>query len=217
MKKYFFTGLVILLPFVVTLFLVIFVINFLTHPFQAIVENILRHYHLFSNGSFFVFTNEQVLSQVSKIIALIALFLILIFFGFIARLVFVKYFFKLLDHLFHRIPFFNKIYTAFQEMLRGAFYSKGSNFSQVVLAPFPHDKIFCIGLIPNHHNGNDETEEISVFIPGTPNPTAGYLLKFNRKDVIFTDMRVEEALKFVVSCGILHTDFSVLPCKNTTL
>lgn len=215
MKKYFFTGLVILLPFVVTLFLAIIVINFLTHPFQAIVESVLRHFHLFSNGSFFIFTNEQVLTQVSKIISLIALFLTLLFFGFIGRLFFVNYFFRLLDRLFHRIPVFNKIYTAFQEMVRGAFYSEGSNFSKVVLVPFPHDKILCIGLIPNHQ-GNDETEEISVFIPGTPNPTAGYLLKFNRRDVIFTDMRVEEALKFVVSCGILHSDFLILPCKNTT-
>ena len=191
-----------LLPFAITLFLLAFVINFFTSPFQTIVEGILQHFGLF-NRPFWFFSGEQVLYQSSKIIALIGLFLAVILIGFLARLVLVDYFLHLAHSFLQRIPFINKLYTALQEMVQTVFTSSSSSFSQVVLVPFPYDQTLCVGLVPTSSLPANPEEAIPIFIPGSPNPTGGFLLKFKLNELIFTDMKVEDALKFVVSGGIL--------------
>ncbi len=55
----------------------------------------------------------------------------------------------------------------------------------------------------SHHNA------ITVFIPTTPNPTSGFLMMYKREDVLFMDMKVEEAFKFIISCGVITPSFHV--------
>jgi len=206
MKKYFFTGLVTLLPFTLTLIIVIFVINFLTKPFQGTVESVLNYYGAL-NQPFFFFSGKQILHFGSKVLILAALFVITLFIGFLGRLVFLNTVFVYGDYILHRIPLINKIYKAAQEVVKTLFSSKSLAFSQVVLVPFPNSKAYSLGFITQKQNGTSTQDSLSIFVPGTPNPTMGFMLVYKLEDIIFVDMSVEDALKFVISCGIMFPGF----------
>ena len=206
MKKYFITGLVILLPVAVTIAIVVFLVNFLTKPFMGLVMKFLYHTGIKDIG-FFIFSPEQVIRYGSQIIILIGLFLVTLAIGFIGRLFFVKAFFSLSDKILHKIPLVNKVYKTTQDIIKTLFVTDKGSFKQVVLAPFPNKGTYCIGLVsrksPTTCEKAANTPMISVFIPTTPNPTTGFLLMFKKEDLIFLDMKTEDAVKYIVSCGVI--------------
>ena len=134
----------------------------------------------------------------SRILILITLFLFLILIGFIVRHLFAKGLFNTLDKLLHRVPLVNKVYKAIQEVMHTLFITEGPTFSTVVLVPFPHEKTYSLGLITKEAlpEGSDKEHLnlVSIFVPGTPNPTMGFMVLFRREQLIFIDMKVEDAL-----------------------
>jgi uncharacterized membrane protein len=203
MRKLFFAGLVSLLPFTLTLLIVIFVVNFFTNPFQGVVESVLDHYDLLDKP-FLFFSGDQILYFSSKLLALIVVLSMIIFIGFLGHQVMTKAFFRFSDYLIHRIPIINKLYKPVQEVVHTLLKSKkGTTFSQAALVPFPHSGAYSLGLIGT----KEESKDVLVFIPGTPNPTGGFMLVFKREKVIFLDMKVEDAIKFVISCGTMNPGF----------
>lgn len=213
MKKHFMTGLAILLPMVITLIIASFIINFLTKPFTGLVQHMLDRYGLLDTP-FWIFTGSEMLFFSSKIVVLILIVFLTILIGFVGQLVLVKFFLRLGDWIIHRIPLVNKIYKAIQDTLHTLFDSKKiANFSQVVLVPFPYKNSLCLGLIISEiPEKSDEKygEYISVFVPGTPNPTMAFVLLFKKDQLIPIDMKVEEAFKFIVSCGSMVENFKKL-------
>lgn len=206
MKKHFMTGLVIILPIVITVMIVLFVINFLTNPFTQMIANIFDYINIF-NKPFLFLSGEQTLFLVSKLFTLLALIGLTLFLGFLGRWFLVDYILHLGDYLVHRIPLVNKIYKAAQEVVHSIFSSKENKFSQVILVPFPQANTWNIGLITRDElsktSDSEYQELLCVFVPGTPNPMMGFNLLFRRDQVIFLDIKVEDALKFVVSCGVV--------------
>lgn len=203
MRKLFFTGLITLLPFTLTLMIVIFIINLFTNPFQGSVAAILDHYDLLDKP-FLFFSGEDVLYFSSKLLVLIFLFAIIVLIGFLGRLVIAKTFFRFSDYVIQRIPIVNKVYKSTQELVKTIFKSGGSSFSQAALVPFPHKGAYSMGLISVKQTPENHSETVEVFIPGTPNPTAGFMLAYKYEEIIFLDIKVEEALKFILSCGIMY-------------
>lgn len=201
-KKYFFTGLVILLPMIVTVVFVGFAFNVLSKPLQGIIAGLFNYYGLAQSISFLGSAN--VFFYASKILSFVILMTLILILGSAARMFFVRSFLRFGDFIIHRIPIVNKIYKASQEVVRTLFVSSSNNFSQVVLVPFPHAKALSIGFLTNESQNLDPALEgtVTVFVPGTPNPTIGFMIMFQRKQLIFTDMSVEETLKFIVSCGV---------------
>jgi uncharacterized membrane protein len=216
-KKNFLTGLAILLPIALTFWVVFFLINLLTAPFIGIVESLLIKIEL-SEHTHFLLTSKKALLFVSRLIILVVLFCIAILAGFLARVFFINYFFRFGDYLIHRIPFVNKIYKASQDIVHTLFGSEGTSFSHVVLVPFPHPKAFSLGLITKQEmptaSDPDQKEKVSLFLPGTPNPTMGFMLLFKRSEIVYLDMKADEALKFVISCGVLSNKLRVKPQTN---
>jgi uncharacterized membrane protein len=206
MKKYFITGLVILLPLVVTIAVVIFLVNFLTQPFIGAVSAILTKLHLINHGFLFL-SPQQLLNYGSKIIILIFLFLFTVALGMVTRWFLIHALFRLGDRILHRIPLVNTVYKTTQDIIKTLFVSDKNTFKQVVMVPFPRPDVFVLGLIArdspqvcSQAAGNDL---VSVFVPTTPNPTTGFLLMFNKADLILIDMKPEEAIKYIVSCGVI--------------
>jgi uncharacterized membrane protein len=206
MKKHFITGLVILLPLVVTIAVVIFLVNFLTQPFIGIVSSILSKLNIINQGFLFL-TPEQLLRYGSKIIILILLFLFTVALGMITRWFLIHALFRLGDRILHRIPIVNTVYKTTQDIIKTLFVSDKNTFKQVVMVPFPRSDTYVLGLIARESPqvcsqaaGNDLT---SVFVPTTPNPTTGFLLMFKRSDLILIDMKPEDAIKYIVSCGVI--------------
>jgi uncharacterized membrane protein len=206
MKKFFITGLVILLPLAVTIAVVVFVVNFLTKPFIGFVSQFLSQTALKEIGFLFL-SPEQVLIYGTKFTILIGLFLFTLILGLIARWFFFKTLIKLSDAIIHRIPLVNKVYKTTQEIIRTLFASDKNSFKQVVMAPFPDKSTYSLGLVsrdsPKTCQDASNAALISVFVPTTPNPTTGFLLMFKKEDLIFIDMKTEDAVKYIVSCGVI--------------
>jgi len=207
MKKCFLTGLVTLLPLAVTIWIVHFVIHFLTKPFLGIVTSLM---HKLFRGSQGVIISETAIRTISQIFILISLFLIIFILGFIAR----KYFFKQLisfgDRLLHKIPLVNKVYKTSKEIVKALFSSSENSFKQVVMLPFPYPGCYCIGLIarqaPRTCSDTQNEEMISVFIPTSPNPTTGFLVISRKSELIYLNMKTQDAIKYVVSCAVIQPD-----------
>ncbi|MGE0670534.1 MAG: DUF502 domain-containing protein [Parachlamydiales bacterium] len=206
MKKHFITGLVILLPLAVTVAVLVFLINFLTPPFLGFVSAILEDFHIINRGFLFL-TPEQLIRYGSKIIILIFLFLITVGLGIITRWFVLHALFRLGDKILHKIPIVNTVYKTTQDIIKTLFVSDKNSFKQVVMVPFPRADVYVLGLIAREspdvcsHAVNESL--ISVLVPTTPNPTTGFLMMFRKEDLIFVDIKPEDAIKYIVSCGVI--------------
>jgi uncharacterized membrane protein len=206
MKKYFITGLVILLPLAVTIAVVGFIINFLTQPFIGMVSSFLAHLHIINEGFLFL-SPEQLLKYGSQLLILVILFLFTLGLGMVTRWFFIKALLHLSDRILHRIPIVNTVYKTTQDIIKTLFVSDKNSFKYVVMVPFPHPGVYVIGLIaresPQICSEKANADLISVLVPTTPNPTTGFLLMFKKEELIYVDMKPEEAIKFIVSCGVI--------------
>lgn len=205
MKKYLLTGIVILLPVVVTFWILSVMVNFLTKPFLGFMLSIFDHVHL---G-----LPPTLLIALSKFVILVFLLIVTVIIGIIAHWVFVHFFFRWMDTLVHKIPVVNSIYTAAKDVVHSLFSPKSPSFSKVVLVPFPCEQSLSIGLISKDDvpilEKASQTDTVSVFVPGTPNPSVGFLLMFRKEQLVFTDMKVNEAMKFVISCAVMMPTFKI--------
>jgi uncharacterized membrane protein len=207
MKKNFLTGLAILLPIALTAWILFFLMNFLTNPFMGLVKGILNTYHFWGHS----LSHETVL-LISRLALLVTLFLITLLIGFFARMFFIRALFRWADKIFHHIPVFNKVYKASKEVVHTLFNDQKKSFSQVVLVPFPHAQSYCLGMITSQlpsESDPEHQEKISVFIPGTPNPTVGFMILYQRHQLILLNIRVDEALKFIMSMGSLPFSLNI--------
>ena len=127
--------------------------------------------------------------------------------GFLGHWFFEHYFIRLTNMIFEKIPLVNKIYKTCQEIVNTLFTPKSTSFSKVVLAPFPGNSSRSFGLITRDSLPEGSSPEIqqlvTVLVPGTPNPTMGFVLLYPASDLTPLDMKPDEALKAIVSCGII--------------
>jgi len=207
MKKSFFTGLAILLPIVVTLLIVNFIVNLLTKPFTGAVSSFFHHYGLFQHP-FFIWSGPDISVLAAKISVLFLLLFGTLLLGLLGRFFFFTTLVSIGERIIQRIPMVNTIYKSIQDITSSLFKPTSTSFSQVVLVPFPHAKTLSIGLITNDRQKSHEGKNsIAVFVPGTPNPTMGFVFQYQFDQLIYVDMKVEDALKFVMSCGVIYSDF----------
>lgn len=194
MRRSFLAGLTLLLPFVLTLVILRFVMNIITAPFLGLATSIVDGIVPRSITSIFL-THETLVHFLSQIFILAALTGIILGIGLIGRYFLFEYLVEHWEGLMQRVPIIRQIYKWTKDVAQLVFNSEKQKFSQVVLLPFPHKGAFSLGFI----TADEDKERISVFVPGTPNPTVGYMLTCPQKDLIYLDIKVDEALKIVVS------------------
>lgn len=207
MRKYFLTGLVILLPITITAIVFFFIMNFLTGPFVGVIDQFLN------NQSWYI-NYKTPIHFTLKIILLFGLFFFTVLLGFLTRIVLFKSFLTLYDYILHRIPIIKTVYKATQQIIHTIFGSTSQSFKQVVMVRFPTDGVYCIGLISGQAPSLCEKtighRLLTVFVPTTPNPTSGFLMMYKEDEVIYLDMKVEEAFKYIISCGVITSNDSSL-------
>lgn len=217
MKRHFIAGLVILLPVTLTLIVVAFLFNFLTEPFLGITRSIFAHYGLLHTDFLFL-TAGQVQTIISQILIFITLILFTLLLGFLARWFVIHYLLHAWEYIIHRIPFVSSIYKACQDVIKTVFGTQTNAFKQVVMVPFPNPETKTIGLLTRETLPGIESltgkRLVVVFVPTTPNPTSGFLTLFNEEDVIPLDMPIEDAFKYVISCGVIMPPFSKIRPTN---
>lgn len=203
MKKFLLTGLIILLPLAITLAFLRFLIDFLTAPFINLVKDLFNEIHLIDQD-FLWFPSDKIILYLSKILILIALFFGVALIGLLGRWFIIRQFFGLGEQILNKIPIVNSIYHATREVTKTLLKPDTTAFKQVVLVPFPHPNSYALGLISQKTTIVKNNEDlITVLIPTTPNPTSGFLLIAPKKDLVYLDIRPEEAIKYVISCGVL--------------
>ena len=206
MKKYFITGLVILLPLTLTILIVAFVVNFLTKPFMGLVMKVLSQTNIEQLNTRFL-SPEQIIKYGSQIIIIIGIVVFTLLLGILARWFLFKALIKFSDKILNKIPLINKVYKTTQDIVKTLFITDKNSFKQVVMVPFPYKGTYSIGLVsrdsPETARQSVNKDLVSVFVPTTPNPTTGFLLLFKREDLILLDMKTEDAVKYIVSCGVI--------------
>lgn len=211
MKKYFITGLAILLPVALTIVIVLFFYNLLTSPFLDFVEGLLDRFQILQDG-FWVFNAHQIKVFISRLLIFVFLFLFTLLLGALTRWYVLNWLLGKGEYVLARIPIVNSLYTTFKDLSHTIFTSDATGFKQVVLLPFPHPESQTLGLVTKEEiivEGG--MKRVAVFVPTTPNPTSGYLLLIKPEDLIYLDLQVEEALKYIISCGVV-----LVPLKKIT-
>ena len=112
------------------------------------------------------------------------------------------------ESILNRMPVVRTIYGASKQILETVISAQSDAFRDAVLVEYPRRGLWVIGFVTGGTKGEvaDHMDEnmVNVFIPTTPNPTSGFLLFCPRNEVIYLDMSVEDAVKLVVSGGIVH-------------
>ena len=186
LRNYFFTGVVVLLPIGFTLYLSKFLIN--------ISEKLVP------SG---INPNSYLAYSIPGLEILLTIIFITII-GSLSLSFLGKKFLQIIDDLFKRIPILRTIYSALGQMTE-SFTNQDGNKKSVVLVEYPRKGSWAVGFATKENQGeikdNTKKELLNVFVPTTPNPTSGFLLMFQKEDVIYLDMTFEEASKFIVSAG----------------
>ena len=133
--------------------------------------------------------------------------IMIIIIGALARGFFGRSLVRLGESLVNRLPVVRSVYGATKQIMETVMASQSDAFREVVLIEYPRRGIWAIGFVTGTTRGEVQNLSretlINVFVPTTPNPTSGFLLFFPRSDLISLDMGVEEAVKMVVSGGIV--------------
>ncbi|PCI93351.1 hypothetical protein COB11_05450 [Candidatus Aerophobetes bacterium] len=205
MKKYFVTGLVILLPIAVTVIILVFLVDLFTAPFFGIVHHVLL---FVGQNVVYLQKHQTLLLFTSRIIVLIFLFFLIIILGYVGT----KFFSNFLQNTFHKImmkiPFVKKIYRIVRDITKTFFADKEKMFESTVIVPFPHENTYALGL----QSADAPAEALqkgkhlksgckSIFIPTSPHPISGFLVMMNEDMIKQTDITTEEAFKFLISAG----------------
>jgi uncharacterized membrane protein len=112
------------------------------------------------------------------------------------------------EYILAKIPLVRTIYSAVKKVLETLFKPSDQSFRKVLLVEYPRKGLWSIAFQTG--NGSEElnnvlnTELISIFIPTTPNPTSGFLMLVPRSEVIELEMNIEDALKYVISLGVVQ-------------
>ena len=185
-RNNFIAGVVVLIPIGITVYLSIFIIKISSKILPKEIN-----------------PNNYLPYQIMGIEILIAIFLITLI-GWISLSFVGKKFLSWVDEVFKKIPILRTIYSAVGQMTSTLTQSK-DNKKSVVLVQYPKEGTWAVGFVTQENKGEisekTQKELVNVFLPTTPNPTSGFLLMYEKKDVIFLDITFEQASKFIVSAG----------------
>jgi uncharacterized membrane protein len=192
LKKYFITGLLIWIPLAITLWVLKLVVDVLDQSLLLLPEALHTERWLGVH-----------IPGLGAILTIVIVFATGVFatnfFG--AQLV------EIWHDILHRIPVVNSIYSSVKQISDTLFSSSGQAFRKALLVQWPRENMWTIAFLTGtpgpgvaRHLPDDC---IAVYVPTTPNPTGGYFVIVARKDVIELDMTVDQALKYVISMGVV--------------
>ncbi len=195
LKKYFFTGLLVVVPLYITAYIFAVIVR--------AMDNVLNFLPWFLNPSYFMpyhIPGVGVFFTISGILIV----------GLITQNFFGK---KLVDFgegILSKIPFLRIIYNASKQFLETFLSWHQDEYSNVVVVEYPRKGVYTMGFVTGNTRGELKDKVAvpakSVFIPTTPNPTSGFYLMVPEADLIPLDMSVEDAFKVIMTGGIVMPD-----------
>ncbi|MEO8838971.1 MAG: DUF502 domain-containing protein [Herbaspirillum sp.] len=192
MRKYFITGLLVLVPLAITLWVLSLIIGTMDQSLLLLPER-WRPQALFGFG----------VPGLGTILTLLIIFVT----GVAAHNLIGNQVVLMWESVLTRIPVVNSIYSSVKQVSDTLFSSSGNAFRKAVLVQYPRAGSWTIafvtgtpgGDVRNHLHG----DYVSIYVPTTPNPTSGFFLMMPRADVIELNMSVDAALKYIISMGVV--------------
>lgn len=202
MKKTFLAGLATLLPIAVTIFIVFFIVDFVTAPFVGIVEDLITKHGTKELAEH----HHYLLLILSRVIVLLLFVVIVFILGILGRRIFFSWFINLTERIFIKIPIIKSIYRISREISNSVLKMKKEKlFKGTVMVPFPHPQSKALGLLSGNPPGqvNDKKKDLqAVFVPTAPHPISGFLLMYHESEIEESTIETEDLFKFLLSCGI---------------
>jgi uncharacterized membrane protein len=191
-KRYLVTGLLVLVPLVITLWVLDLLISTLDQSLLLIPESLRP---------------ERLLGvRIPGLGVLLTLGVVLLT-GVLARNFIGERLLRMWEGLLARIPFVKSIYSSVKQVSDTLLSPSGQAFRRALLVQFPREGSWTIAFLTGAPGGDVanhlEGEYVSVYVPTTPNPTGGYFVMMRRADVIELDMSVDDALKYIISMGVV--------------
>jgi uncharacterized membrane protein len=191
-KKYLITGLLIWIPLVITLWVLKLIVDTLDQSLLLLPESLRTENWLGVH-----------VPGMGAILTIAIVFLT----GVFARNFFGAQLVELWHDILHRIPVVNSIYSSVKQISDTLFSSSGQAFRKALLVQWPREGMWTIAFLTGAPSGEVAglvpADCLSVYVPTTPNPTGGYFVIVPRKDVIELDMTVDQALKYIISMGVV--------------
>lgn len=191
-KKYFITGLLVVVPLYITVYVLTFIVGLMDNVFN-ILPPVLRP------DTYLPFR----IPGLGIVLTVIGISIV----GVLAQNFVGRWLVSLGDKFFIKIPFLSVIYNATKQFMETFFKEGHQGFERVVIFEFPRRGVYSMGFVTGETKGElkskTEGDTISIFLPTTPNPTSGYYIMVPRKDIIELDMHVEDAFKVIMTGGIV--------------
>ncbi len=189
MRKYLITGILVLVPFVVTIYIM--------YAFFQITDGLLG-----------VAVSRAIGYRVPGM-GLILTALICVSVGMIAQNYFGKRLIASIDNSLEQIPGVRSLYNGIKQVSDVIVRNTRSEFKRVVMLEYPKEDSWVLGFVTGDFilpAGSDRLDDdmVSIFVPTTPNPTSGFLLIISKKKIIDTHMDIEDAMKVVISGGLVQ-------------
>ncbi len=196
MRKYFITGLLIVVPLAITLWVLNLIVGTMD---QSLLLLPVR----WRPEALFGFA----IPGLGTILTLLIIFLT----GLATRNFIGNRVVALWESVLRRIPVFNTIYSSVKQVSDTLFSSSGNAFRKALLVQYPRQGSWTIAFMTGVPGGDVRNhlvgDYVSVYVPTTPNPTSGFFLMVPRAETIELDMNVDEALKYIVSMGVVTPEF----------
>ncbi|MGR3616517.1 MAG: DUF502 domain-containing protein [Paracoccaceae bacterium] len=196
LRSSFLTGIVVIAPVGLTIWLIWSVMGWIDGVVLPLVPS--------------SFLPEKYIGINLRGVGLIFFLLFTIVVGWIAKGIIGRSMISFAEGLVNRTPVVRSIYSGIKQISETVFAQKDRSFEKACLIQYPRRGIWAIGFVSTQAKGEvaERAETggslMSVFVPTTPNPTSGFLLFFPEEDVIELDMTVEDAAKLVISAGLVY-------------
>jgi len=191
LRGYFIAGIVVTGPTLLTLYIIWLIVTFIDRSVGALLPNVY---------------NPQTYLHVPGI-GLVIVVLGLTLIGALTAGVLGRVYVRLSDRVLARMPVVRGIYAAVKQIFETVLAKQSNSFREVVLVQWPRAGMWTIAFVTAAVEGELKrrtgADTIAVYVPTTPNPTSGYLMFVPRKDALTLDMSVEDAIKYVISTGIV--------------
>ncbi len=197
LRSYLLAGLVVWLPIIVTLVVLRFIVDLLDQTLALLPD---------------AYQPEQLFGVHLPGLGVLLSLVLLLMTGLVATNLFGQRVMRWSEAVLDKIPLVRSIYNASKQLIQAIFATNSQAFRKVLLIEYPRQGLWSIafqtGTAHTEVVGHTGVEMLTVFIPTTPNPTSGFLMMIPKTDVVELSMTVEEALKFVISLGVMQTPSS---------
>lgn len=214
MKSYFYTGLISILPIVLTLYIfnMIFqmIFSFISQGFiSKKLHSVLDSLEGISE-SFPIF--DGMAGILINLLSILIMILTVTVIGYTLNHVFFNSIINRINKFLERAPIVKYIYTTVSQIVGLVSSDKATTYQKVVVAEYPRKGVYSIGFLTASKNSIvekalGEQEMYNIFIPTSPNPTSGMFIVIPKKDIVILDMKVDDAVKLIISGGAIVPQF----------